>query len=319
MDESRKGRVCVVGSINMDLMVRAPRLPAAGETVLGGRLEQHPGGKGANQAVAAARLGAGVELVGATGDDAHSEAMLAVLREHGVGLEYVETRPGAATGVALITTDVTGENTIVVASGANAEVSPQQIDRCRDAIESCAVTLAVLEVPVETARRAAEVAVASGAVFVLNAAPAMHLPPSLLKHVDVLVANQVEAAILSDHTGADLGTVGRAVLALGPKCAIVTLGAGGVLIDDHQHGMRRIPAIDVEPLDTVGAGDCFCGALAARLSLGEDIDAAAQFACVAAGLATTRAGAMSGMPSLQEVQERLRMVAPPTQAPAAGR
>ena len=317
MDESRKGRVCVVGSINMDLVVRAPRLPAAGETVPGGRFEQYPGGKGANQAVAASRLGAGAELVGAVGDDDYGEAMLAALREYGVGVDSLETRAGAATGVALITTDVAGENTIVVASGANAEVSPQQIDRCRDAIESCAVTLAVLEVPGETIGRAAEIAAASGAMFVLNAAPAMHLPPSLLRHVDVLVANQLEAAVLSDHTGADLGTVGRAVLALGPKCAIVTLGAGGVLIDDHQHGMRRIPAIDVEPVDTVGAGDCFCGALAARLSLGEDIDAAARFACVAAGLATTRAGAIPGMPSLKEVRERTAVSA--TQAGALGR
>lgn len=311
MDESRKGRVCVVGSINMDLVVRAGRLPAVGETVLGGRFEQHPGGKGANQAVAAARLGAGVELVGAVGDDAHGEAMLDAMREQRVSLDYVETRPGAATGVALITTEVTGENTIVVASGANAEVSPQQIDRCRDAIESCAVTLAVLEVPVETCQHAAEIAAACGAMFVLNAAPAMHLPASLLRRVDVLVANQMEAAVLSDHTGADLGTVGRAVLALGPKYSIVTLGAGGVLIDDHENGMRRIPAIDVAPVDTVGAGDCFCGALAARLSLGDDIDAAARFACVAAGLATTRPGAISGMPSLREVQERLRATGRP--------
>ena len=147
----------------------------------------------------------------------------------------------------------------------------------------------------------------------------MRLPPSLLRRVDVLVANQVEAALLSDHTGADLGTVGRAVLALGPTCAIVTLGRGGVLIDDHKVGMRRIPAIDVEPLDTVGAGDCFCGALAARLALGEDIDSAARFACVAAGLATTRAGAIPGMPSLQEVLERAVTAVSATRATAGGR
>jgi ribokinase len=137
--------------------------------------------------------------------------------------------------------------------------------------------------------------------------------------VDVLVANQVEAAVLSDHTGADLGTVGRALLALGPKCAIVTLGAGGVLIDDYRNGMRRIPAIDVEPVDTVGAGDCFCGAVAARLSLGEDVDTAARFACMAAGLATTRAGAIPGMPGLREVQERLRAADTATQTTRAGR
>lgn len=319
MDESRKGRVCVVGSINMDLVVRAGRLPAAGETVLGGRAEQHAGGKGANQAVAAARLGAGVELIGAIGDDEHGPSLVRTLRRHGVDVDYVETRSGAATGVAFITSDLAGENTIVVASGANAEVSPQQVDRCRDAIESCCLTAAVLEVPVETVGHAAEIAAASGSMFLLNAAPALHLPPALLRRVDVLVANQLEAAVLSDHTGADLGTVMRAVMTLGPKCAIITLGGGGVLVEDRAHGMRRIPAIDVEPVDTVGAGDCFCGALAARLSLGEDIDTAARFACVAAGLATTRAGAIPGMPSLQEVQERLQTPSQTTKAGAAGR
>lgn len=305
MDQSRTGRVCVIGSINMDLVVYAPRLPAAGETVLGGRFDQHPGGKGANQAVAARRLGATVQLVGAVGGDVYGDLLRSTLREHKVNVEHVETRADAATGVGLITIDSEGENTIVVASGANLEVTAQEVDRCRHAIKTSAVTLAVLEVPLAAVQRAAEIASAAGARFVLNAAPAMHLAPTLLKKVDVLVANQAEAAVLSDHTGADIGTVGRAVLALGPKCAIVTLGAGGALVDDHERGMRRVPAIAVQPVDTVGAGDCFCGALAARLALGDDVDRAARYACVAAGLATTRPGAIPGMPSVEEVRARL--------------
>ena len=298
-------RVCVVGSINMDLIVRTPRLPAAGETLLGGPFAQHPGGKGANQAVAASRLGADVDLIGAVGDDAFGGQMLSAIGRERVSLEYVETRLGLATGVALITVDAAGENTIVVASGANSEVSPQQVDRCAEGVRDAAVTLAVLEVPVETVARAAELAAEAGRVFVLNAAPAMHLPGSLLRRVSILVVNQTEAALLSGHTGADLGTVTRALLALGPRAVVITLGAGGALIDDHENGMRRIPAIDVQPIDTVGAGDCFAGALAAQLAAGRTLDDAARFACVAAGLATTRAGAIPGMPSLAEVQARL--------------
>ena len=305
MEQRPQGSVCVVGSINMDLVVRSPRLPAAGETVIGAAFQQHPGGKGANQAVAAARLGAEVSFVSAVGDDANGGLMLDALASEQVSLEYVETRNGLTTGVALITTDSAGENTIVVASGANAEVSPQQVDRCADAIRDAAVTLAVLEVPVETVSRAAELSAEAGRPFILNAAPAKHLPKSLLSRVGVLICNQVEAAVLSDHTGADLGTVARALLALGPKSVIMTLGAGGALIDDHDKGMRRIPALAVQPIDTVGAGDCFCGALAARLAAGESLEEAARFACVAAGLATERAGAIPGMPSLDEVRARL--------------
>ena len=305
MEQRPRASVCVLGSINMDLVLRAPRLPVAGETVLGAAFDQHPGGKGANQAVAARRLGAEVAFISAVGDDANGGLMLDALAREQVGLEYVETRNGLATGVALITTDSAGENTIVVASGANAEVSPQQVGRCADAIRDAALTLAVLEVPIETVSRAAELAAEAGRRFILNAAPAMHLPKSLLSRVTVLVCNQVEAAVLSDHTGADLGTVARALLALGPQAVIMTLGAGGALIDDRQKGMRRVPALAVQPIDTVGAGDCFCGALAARLAAGDGLDDAARFACVAAGLATERAGAIPGMPSLDEVRSRL--------------
>ena len=210
-------RVCVVGSINVDLVVRAPRLPAAGETVIGAGYAQHPGGKGANQAVAARRSGgAGAAMIGAVGDDAHGRLMLDVLAADGVDVAGVQTRPDAATGVALITVDAAGENTIVVASGANALLTPEQVDRRRGAIESADVTLAVLEVPVDAVAAAAEIARTAGRRFVLNAAPAMRVPPTLLRQVTVLVANQTEAATLAEHTGADLGTVTRALLALGP-------------------------------------------------------------------------------------------------------
>lgn len=305
MDESPQGRVCVVGSINLDLVVRAARLPAAGETVLGASFEQHPGGKGANQAVAARRLGAAVEMVAAVGDDSYGRLTLDALRDDGVGVKHVERRAGAATGIALITIDAAGENTIVVASGANGQLSPQHVERAAGAIQTAAVTLAVLEAPMDAVTRTAQIAADGGRLFVLNAAPAMHLPEDLLAHVSVLVVNQTEAGILADLAGHDPATIARALLARGPGAVIITLGAGGALLDDRAHGMRRIPAIDVQPVDTVGAGDCFCGALAARLAFGEDLDSAARFACVAAGLATTRAGAIAGMPTLPEVHARL--------------
>lgn len=305
MDESRNGRVCVVGSINMDLVVRAPRLPAAGETLPGASFQQHPGGKGANQAVAARRLGASVQIIGAVGDDRYGTTILEALGRDGVGLERVQRCAGIATGIALITVDPSGENTIVVASGANCQLSPQHVERAALAIEAAAVTLAVLESPMDAVARADQIASKAGKLFVLNAAPATHLPEDLLAHVSVLIANQTEAALLADLAGHDPATIARALLARGPGAVIITLGAGGVLIDDRAHGMRRIPAIDVQPLDTVGAGDCFCGALAARLALGDDLDTAGRFACVAAGLATTRTGAIAGMPTLAEVEARL--------------
>lgn len=319
------GRVIVVGSLNMDLVVRSPRLPRPGETVLGGPFARFSGGKGANQAVAAARLCGehGVEMLGAVGDDEHGATLRDTLLEHRVGLGALLTRGGPPTGVALITIDADGENTIVVAGGANETVDEADIDGAMDplAIGPADVVLAVLETPVPAVQRAAARARAAGARFLLNAAPApaSGLPPELLERTTVLIVNEHEAAALSGlpEPGAAARWLLNAGLGGGAGTVAVTLGARGALLVDRG-GERAIPPLRVEAVDTVGAGDCFCGALAARLVAGDDAAAAAGFACRAAALATTRQGAIAGMPTLDEVLAQGDEPPPPGFVAAAG-
>ncbi len=266
------GSVVVVGSVNTDYVLRVARRPDGGETVADAELELHPGGKGANQAVAAARSGASVHLVARVGDDAAGQARLAQLRAHGVEVDHVRPTPGAPTGTAVILLTPDGENSIVVAPGANGRLSPADLDDAGALISSASVLLAQLEVGLDAVRRAVQLAPA-GALVVLNAAPYRDLPPELLRHVDVLVVNQSEAAALSgqpvrDETGA------RAVLPelrrLGPAAVVVTLGADGALASSSQ-GEELVPAPPTEVVDTTGAGDAFVGGLAAVLAAGRPL------------------------------------------------
>ena len=299
----REGRVCVLGSINMDLVVRAPRLPAAGETILGGPFHTSPGGKGANQAVAAARMDAHVAMIGCVGADDWGERMRRVLREDGVDVSDVGRHGDAATGVALITVDEAhGENTIVVAGGANLTLTPTDIDAARGAIEGADVLLMQLEIPVEAVAHAAEIARSAGVTVLLNAAPATKLSRTLLAQVDVLIVNRGEAALLAG-TAADRSAEDIAE-ALREDCGgavIVTLGSEGALAGDGS-GIHRIPAAEVEPVDTVGAGDAFAGALTASLTRGADLEEAVRTASAAGALATTRRGAIPALPRADDVR-----------------
>jgi ribokinase len=286
-------RVIVVGSVNTDLVVVAERLPAPGETVSGGRFSRHGGGKGANAAVAAARLGAAVTMVGAVGRDAFGDEALALLEREGIDTTGV-TRVGAPTGVALIAVDARGENQIAVASGANAEVEADAVERAVRAAGP-GVVLTNHEVPL--AARLAAARAALGPV-VLNPAPAAEVPDELLALGPILTPNAGEAAELTGER--DPEAAARALAARTRAPAIVTLGARGVLVLDGG-AAERLPAPAVTPVDTTGAGDAFNGALAVALAQGRELRAAAAFAIAAAALSTRAEGAREGMPRRDEV------------------
>ncbi len=311
--DGARGRVCVLGSLNMDLIVRVPQLPTPGQTLLGGELLTLPGGKGANQAVAAARAGAQVEMIGAVGTDTYGDRMLDVVRGDGVDVSRIQRRAEIPTGVAVIVvgSEAGGENMIVVASGANGTVSPGDVRISRAAIEAADVTLMQLECPLESVIEAAGIAQRAGKAVVLNAAPARPLPAELLGSIDVLVVNRSEASLLTgvpEH--ADPDDLLAAATRLGPRGVVLTLGSQG---SRARFGSGTIvgPAFVVAAVDAVAAGDAFVGTLAACLS-GLSIDRREQpdalcmvltLASAAGALATTRAGAIPSLPRLAEVRE----------------
>jgi ribokinase len=296
--------VCVVGSINLDRVLRVPRIPAPGETLLGAEVLTFPGGKGNNQAVAAARSGAAVVLVGALGRDADAEALLDAMRNAGV--QPLIRRTGQPTGTAWITVGEDGENTIVVVPGANgalADLAEEELAAVRDA----RVVLLQQEIPAPTVRAAARTAAAAGAAVVLNAAPSRPREELPWDAVSVLVVNEHEADDLIGAT-AGPGATAAALLALVPA-AVLTLGSEGALVGVRGTDPVHLPARRVPVTDTTGAGDAFCGALAAELDRSggggapgaEALVAAARYAVDVAALAVQRQGAQSGIPVRAEV------------------
>jgi ribokinase len=293
-------RICVLGSLNMDLVVRTPRLPRPGETVPGGPLETFPGGKGANQAVAAARAGGRVAMIGAVGADEHGAALRAGLELAGVEPRLAR-RHGLATGVASITVDAAGENSIVVSAGANGSVDEALIDAEADAIAGADLLLVQLEVPAAAVLHAAQRARQHGVRLLLNAAPAAPLDPRLLAATAILVVNRLEA-IAVGGTDPDLppDALARHLAAAGPALVVVTLGAAGAVACDGRQ-LYRQPGFAVDAVDSVAAGDAFVGALAVELAAGTDVAAALRFACAAGALATTRRGAQPSLPTRAEI------------------
>ncbi|MFJ4004209.1 ribokinase [Streptomyces sp. NPDC090023] len=288
----------VVGSANADLVVGVERRPGAGETVLGGDLAVHPGGKGANQAVAAARLGARTALLARVGDDGHGRLLLDSLRSAGVDTSAVLTG-GAPTGVALITVDPSGDNSIVVSPGANARLTEGDV---RAAVLGAArVVSAQLEIPLETVAAVVR-ALPEGTRFVLNPSPPRPLPAEVLAACDPLVVNEHEARVLlgDADAGDDPADWARRLLALGPRSVVVTLGAKGALVCDAS-GARAVPSVAVAAVDTTGAGDAFTAALAWRLGAGEELPVAAAYAARVGAAAVTRRGAQESYPTAAEV------------------
>ncbi|NGY61854.1 ribokinase [Lentzea sp. NEAU-D13] len=281
----------VLGSANADLVVEVGRRPAGGETVLGGDTVVLPGGKGANTAVAAARVGASVALVGAVGGDGYGALLRESLESSGVDTALVKTseRP---TGIAYITVTPDGENSIVVSPGANADVSKSDVDAL--SFEGASVLTCSLEVPLETVIHAIDAASRAGVRPVLNLSPVAELPAETLRQLNVLIVNEHEAAQL-------VGSDWRDLLRLGPTSAIVTLGSRGAAVV-AQAGVVEVPSIEVdEVVDTTGAGDAFAGALSARLAEGDNILQAAKYAVKVAALSVTKAGAQPSYPTAAQI------------------
>ncbi len=294
------GAVAVVGSANLDIVVGVPRHPRLGETVIGGDHAQVPGGKGANQAVAAARLGAPTAFVGRVGTDDPGQALTRALTADGVDVTALGADPDAPSGIALIVVAEDGENTIVVSPGANSRLEPRHVEAAGVVLAEATALLVQLEVPLDTV--AAAVAAARGTV-VLNPAPAADLPAEVLARTDVLVPNRSELALLAGVEQEPTATEEVVALARrieGPRAIVVTLGADGSLVVEGET-VTPIPARSVDAVDATAAGDAFCAALTVRLVAGASLTDAAAYANTAAALATTRHGAQPSLPTRDEV------------------
>lgn len=302
--------VVVVGSLNLDLVVNPERAPAAGETVFASRLDQFPGGKGANQAVAAARLSAPVAMVGRVGQDGFGDRLLESLRADGVGTEGVSRSATAGTGTAVITVDATGQNRIVVVAGANAEVTPELVEAHGPLIASASALLLQLEVPVAACVRAAELAASAGVPVILDPAPAPAepLPVQLRKNTWLITPNETEAATLTGlpvegRRGAE--EAARTLAEQGWRQVLIKLGGNGAYLYRGGEG-RWYDAFEVPVVDTTAAGDAFAGGLAAALHRGMALEEAVRWGMAAGALAVTRPGAQPAMGTLAELTTLLR-------------
>ncbi|MFC3450318.1 ribokinase [Amycolatopsis speibonae] len=283
-------QVLVIGSANADLVVPVDRRPGGGETVLGGDTILSPGGKGANTAVAAARLGADVALLGAVGDDPYGELLKRSLAESGVDTDSLRTseRP---TGIAYITVTPDGENSILVSPGANSALRPEDVD-----LDGAEIVVLSLEIPLETVEHAVAKAAEAGVRTLLNLSPAAELSAKTLQNLDVLLVNEHEAAFL---LGGEAGF--PMLLDLGPKAAVVTLGAKGAAVVTAA-GVTEVPSPKVDAVDTTGAGDAFAGALATALAKGDELADAARKAVKVAAITVTRQGAQPSYPPASELE-----------------
>jgi ribokinase len=298
--------IVVVGSINMDLMLCCPHLPRPGETVQGADFRTVPGGKGANQAVAAARLGASVALIGCVGADSFGQQAIAALHAEGIDLAHLHVIAGQPTGVAMVQVEELGENCIVLAAGANHALDVTHLDAAKDRIEGAALLVCQLETPLPAMQRAIEIAFAAGVPVLLNPAPAILLPDSLLRKIMWLVPNEGEAALLSGCPTDSVASAYEAAQVLvrrGAENVLITLGMQGVVMADARGSSHR-PAQVARPLDTTGAGDAFVGALAAALAPKQGLSEAVDFAQRVAAYSVEHRGAQASMPRLSDLALR---------------
>ncbi|MFD2285894.1 ribokinase [Pedobacter petrophilus] len=300
-----KFEILVVGSSNTDMVIKAGHLPSAGETILGGVFFMNPGGKGANQAVAAARLGGKITFICKTGNDIFGKQSVQLFEEEGINTSYLLSDPKNPSGVALITVDDDAENCIVVASGANATLSPNDLQKTQEVIGNAGIVLMQLEIPLETVEYVAEKAINAGAKVILNPAPACKLPDSLLKKLFIITPNQTEAEMLTEIKVIDIDTAKQAakiIQAKGVENVIITLGQNGALVLTEDV-FTHVKAHKVNAVDTTAAGDVFNGALSVGLAENLDLIAATEFACKAAAIAVTRLGAQSSAPYRNEISQ----------------
>jgi ribokinase len=305
--------ILIVGSLNMDLVAQMPSIPRPGETVIGGRFSTFPGGKGSNQAVAAARTGSHVAMVGKVGDDSFGNQMLQVCKDEGIDTRFIGIDPHDATGVALIIVDSQGQNSIAVASGANLALTADEVHQAMEQLSGIDILVMPLEIPIETVKTAAKIASSRGVRVILNPAPAQELDEDLLHRVDVIIPNENEAERLTGltiHDEHDARKAGEMLIKLGVGSAIITLGSKGALIIEgpqHAPACRYIPAFSVPATDTTAAGDAFVGALATGLGEGLTLYDAAVFANASAAISVTRLGAQPSLPRREEVDRFLKV------------
>ena len=309
-DRSASTDVVVIGSLSMDIVIRVPRLPGRGETLKGSTFDTFPGGKGNNQALAAARCGASVAMIGKVGNDAYGQVLLDTLKDNGVNINGMTKDSEQTTGIANIWVGPSGENSIVIVPNANNSMTPEYVSAKADLLSNAKVLLLQLEIPAETVLEAAKAARSKGLTVILNPAPAPEtgLSAELLKNVDVIVPNGTEAHLLTgiNPTSPELAhQCARKLLELGPKGVILTLGERGALIleSSQPDKPQTVEAFKVSVVDSTAAGDAFCGALAMRMAKGDSLAEAAKYGCAAGSLACTKAGAVPSLPRLPELEE----------------
>jgi ribokinase len=298
--------IVVVGSLNADLVVRSPRFPKPGETIRGEDLATIPGGKGANQAVAAARLGADVAMVGCVGADAFGSMLIENLKRNHVDTKRVLRDGSAATGTAIIVVDSNGENSIILSPGANGRINSGDIDA--NALAGARLLLLQFEIPMETVVHAARLAREQKVKVVVNPAPAHEIPDELLKHTDYILPNETELALLTGKDTRDkasLEAAARSLVKRGVPNVIVTLGARGALVMTRL-GKTYVPPYKVRPVDTTAAGDAFIGGMACALVNRKSLKDAVQYGCACGALATTKFGAQPSLPTADEVKKLMR-------------
>ena len=301
--------ITVVGSFNMDLVIEAPRFPRPGEAILGKNFRRASGGKGANQACAVARMGMPVAMIGAVGQDAFGDEMLAGLNAFGVDTASVARRADVPSGTAMIVLDASGQNQIVVANGANDTLSARDVERGEAVVRRSRALLVQLETPMDSVEAALRLARAANVPTLLNPAPFAPVPDELLCLCNFIIPNEIEAAQLTGVEVRDAASASIAAQKLRDRSqadVLVTLGANGVWLATESF-TGHVPAFKVEAVDTVGAGDTFIGAFAVRVAEGADVRDAARFGCAAAAIAVTRRGAQTSLPTRPEVEEFLRI------------
>ncbi|MBN1266973.1 MAG: ribokinase [Anaerolineales bacterium] len=301
-------KLLVIGSLNMDLVAYTDRLPEAGESVLGKDFQTFPGGKGANQAVAAARLGAEVSMLGCVGNDAFGTSLIQNLADNGVKTEHILRESETPTGTAVITVDAQGQNTLVVIPGSNYRLLPADIEAQRQLIEEADILLLQLEIPLTSVQRAVEIAGDAGTSVILNPAPACDLPDRILQLVDVFIPNETEAKWFSggplEHPD-DLSAAAARLRERGVKRVLITRGKNGAFYQNDS-GEWTIPAFTVTAVDATAAGDAFIGAYAASLAQGFSLQEALRWSTAAGALAVSRKGAQSSLPSKEELLQFLK-------------
>jgi ribokinase len=296
-------KIVVIGSCNTDMVVKSDRLPVPGETILGGAFMMNPGGKGANQAVAVARLGGNVTFISKTGNDLFGKQSIEMFGDENINTDYIFSDPQLPSGVALIMVDTYGENCIVVASGANASLSKEDIEKARYLIEDADILLMQLEIPMETVEYAASLAYKKGIKVVLNPAPASFLSTGLLECLYAIVPNKTEAEMLSGIKVSDQDSAKQAadiISSKGVDIVVITLGSAGAFIKDGNN-YYNVPVEKIKAVDTTAAGDTFCGALCVAISEGLSIEEAVKFANKASGFTVMREGAQSAIPYRKEL------------------